>query len=218
MNFFPAPLSACSLSDECWSAQWVHSDSHWNVGLCPVGCRNICLGAGTKVCNTANETPVASTNPHMMFWYDLQSHLTLNESGSMCPCSLACLPVHLPCTSPDLTWRDLQHIVVWTSEFDPLANNPGWKRNGAGLMVNSRFGFGLLNAKALVDLADPATWKHVPEKKQCIVRDDSFQPRYIYLSSAFSSFFLTSTKEVTLSLGLFVNLLGNNVWIDTLKT
>lgn len=80
--------------------------------------------------------------------------------------------------SPDLTWRDLQHIVVWTSEFDPLANNPGWKRNGAGLMVNSRFGFGLLNAKALVDLADPLTWRHVPEKKQCIVRDDSFEPRY----------------------------------------
>lgn len=45
-------------------------------------------------------------------------------------------------------------------------------------MVNSRFGFGLLNAKALVDLADPLTWKHVPEKKQCIVRDDSFEPRY----------------------------------------
>lgn len=68
--------------------------------------------------------------------------------------------------------------MVWTSEFDPLANNPGWKRNGAGLMVNSRFGFGLLNAKALVDLADPLTWRHVPEKKQCIVRDDSFEPRY----------------------------------------
>lgn len=45
-------------------------------------------------------------------------------------------------------------------------------------MVNSRFGFGLLNAKALVDLADPLTWKHVPEKTQCIVRDDSFEPRY----------------------------------------
>lgn len=79
--------------------------------------------------------------------------------------------------NPELTWRDLQHLIVWTSEFDPLSSNPGWKRNGAGLMVNSRFGFGLLNAKALVDLADPQTWKHVPEKKQCIVKDDSFQPR-----------------------------------------
>lgn len=72
--------------------------------------------------------------------------------------------------------------MVWTSEFDPLSSNPGWKRNGAGLMVNSRFGFGLLNAKALVDLADPVTWKHVPEKKLCIVRDDSFQPRFVILS------------------------------------
>ncbi|KAJ8338748.1 hypothetical protein SKAU_G00355340 [Synaphobranchus kaupii] len=79
--------------------------------------------------------------------------------------------------NPDLTWRDLQHVVVWTSEFDPLANNPGWKKNGAGLMVNSRFGFGLLNAKALVDLADPKVWKHVPEKKQCIVKDETFEPR-----------------------------------------
>lgn len=93
--------------------------------------------------------------------------------------SLVSLHIYLPSFSPELTWRDLQHIVVWTSEFDPLANNPGWKRNGAGLMVNSRFGFGLLNAKALVDLADPAVWKHAPEKKQCIVRDDSFQPRYV---------------------------------------
>lgn len=53
-------------------------------------------------------------------------------------------------------------------------------------MVNSRFGFGLLNAKALVDLADPATWKHVPEKKQCIVRDDSFQPRCVKFYSCCS--------------------------------
>ncbi|MBN3326312.1 NEC1 convertase, partial [Atractosteus spatula] len=79
--------------------------------------------------------------------------------------------------TPDLTWRDLQHLVVWTSEYDPLANNPGWKKNGAGLMVNSRFGFGLLNAKALVDLSDPQVWTHVPEKKQCIVKDETFEPR-----------------------------------------
>lgn len=79
--------------------------------------------------------------------------------------------------SPNLTWRDMQHLVVWTSEYDPLAGNPGWKKNGAGLMVNSRFGFGLLNANALVDLADPKRWKGVPEKRECIVKDKSFEPR-----------------------------------------
>ncbi|XP_037535111.1 neuroendocrine convertase 1 [Nematolebias whitei] len=109
---------------------------------------------------------------------DLHNECTQTHTGTSASAPLAAGIFALALEqNPDLTWRDLQHIVVWTSEFDPLANNPGWKRNGAGLMVNSRFGFGLLNAKALVDLADPAVWKHVPEKKQCIVRDDHFQPR-----------------------------------------
>uniref|UniRef100_A0A673ZBD1 Neuroendocrine convertase 1 n=1 Tax=Salmo trutta TaxID=8032 RepID=A0A673ZBD1_SALTR len=110
---------------------------------------------------------------------DLHNECTETHTGTSASAPLAAGIFALALEqNPELTWRDLQHLVVWTSEFDPLANNPGWKRNGAGLMVNSRFGFGLLNAKALVDLADPATWKHVPEKKQCIIRDDSFQPRY----------------------------------------
>uniref|UniRef100_H3CZ93 Neuroendocrine convertase 1 n=1 Tax=Tetraodon nigroviridis TaxID=99883 RepID=H3CZ93_TETNG len=109
---------------------------------------------------------------------DLHNECTQTHTGTSASAPLAAGIFALALEqNPDLTWRDLQHIVVWTSEFDPLSSNPGWKRNGAGLMVNSRFGFGLLNAKALVDLADPATWKHVPEKKLCIVRDDSFQPR-----------------------------------------
>uniref|UniRef100_A0AAR2JKH6 Proprotein convertase subtilisin/kexin type 1 n=1 Tax=Pygocentrus nattereri TaxID=42514 RepID=A0AAR2JKH6_PYGNA len=109
---------------------------------------------------------------------DLHNECTETHTGTSASAPLAAGIFALALEqNPDLTWRDLQHLVVWTSEFDPLANNPGWKRNGAGLMVNSRFGFGLLNAKALVDLADPKVWKHVPEKKQCIVRDDTFQSR-----------------------------------------
>ena len=29
----------------------------------------------------------------------------------------------------------MQHLVAWTSQFTPLAQNPGWKTNGAGLKV-----------------------------------------------------------------------------------
>ena len=39
-------------------------------------------------------------------------------------------------------------------------------------MVNSRFGFGLLNAAALVNAADPAVFKSAPEKHICEVEPD----------------------------------------------
>ncbi|XP_004406658.1 PREDICTED: neuroendocrine convertase 1 [Odobenus rosmarus divergens] len=109
---------------------------------------------------------------------DLHNDCTETHTGTSASAPLAAGIFALALeANPNLTWRDMQHLVVWTSEYDPLANNPGWKKNGAGLMVNSRFGFGLLNAKALVDLADPRTWTSVPEKKECVVKDNDFEPR-----------------------------------------
>uniref|UniRef100_A0A8D1M0U9 Neuroendocrine convertase 1 n=1 Tax=Sus scrofa TaxID=9823 RepID=A0A8D1M0U9_PIG len=109
---------------------------------------------------------------------DLHNDCTETHTGTSASAPLAAGIFALALeANPNLTWRDMQHLVVWTSEYDPLANNPGWKKNGAGLMVNSRFGFGLLNAKALVDLADPRTWSSVPEKKECVVKDNDFEPR-----------------------------------------
>ncbi|XP_028922811.1 neuroendocrine convertase 1 isoform X2 [Ornithorhynchus anatinus] len=109
---------------------------------------------------------------------DLHNECTVTHTGTSASAPLAAGIFALALeANPNLTWRDMQHLVVWTSEYDPLALNPGWKKNGAGLMVNSRFGFGLLNAKALVDLADRSTWRAVPEKKVCIVRDKTFEPR-----------------------------------------
>ncbi|CAF1234863.1 unnamed protein product [Adineta steineri] len=37
--------------------------------------------------------------------------------------------------NPQLTWRDMQHLIAWTSEYAPLANNHGWTTNGAGIKV-----------------------------------------------------------------------------------
>uniref|UniRef100_A0A8C3QQS4 Neuroendocrine convertase 1 n=1 Tax=Cyanoderma ruficeps TaxID=181631 RepID=A0A8C3QQS4_9PASS len=111
---------------------------------------------------------------------DLHNECTETHTGTSASAPLAAGIFALALeANPGLTWRDMQHLVVWTSEYDPLAGNPGWKKNGAGLMVNSRFGFGLLNANALVDLADPKRWKHVPEKRECIVKDKSFEPRLL---------------------------------------
>ncbi|XP_030326454.1 neuroendocrine convertase 1 isoform X2 [Strigops habroptila] len=111
---------------------------------------------------------------------DLHNECTETHTGTSASAPLAAGIFALALeANPNLTWRDMQHLVVWTSEYDPLAGNPGWKKNGAGLMVNSRFGFGLLNANALVDLADPKRWKGVPEKRECIIKDRSFKPRLL---------------------------------------
>uniref|UniRef100_UPI00358E1C67 neuroendocrine convertase 1 n=1 Tax=Myxine glutinosa TaxID=7769 RepID=UPI00358E1C67 len=111
---------------------------------------------------------------------DLHNRCTDTHTGTSASAPLAAGIIALALeANPELTWRDVQHLIVWTSEYEPLARNPGWKRNGAGLMVNSRFGFGLLNAKSLVALAGSKSWKSVPEKHICIVSDNNFQPQQL---------------------------------------
>lgn len=69
--------------------------------------------------------------------------------------------------SPNLTWRDMQHLITWTAEYSSLKNNAGWRKNGAGFWVNNAFGFGILNAKSMVEVSQ--NWVTVPEKYQCVV-------------------------------------------------
>lgn len=68
----------------------------------------------------------------------------------------------------------MQHLVAWTSQYTPLARNPGWKTNAAGFKANSRFGFGLLDAAALVKSA--VNWTTVPVKRVCEVVPVNFKP------------------------------------------
>lgn len=72
--------------------------------------------------------------------------------------------------SPYLTWRDIQHLIIWTSEHLPVSENPGWSRNSAGLWFNTRFGFGLMNAYSMVITA--ANWTNVPDKQICNISSE----------------------------------------------
>ena len=60
--------------------------------------------------------------------------------------------------NPELTNRDIQHIIVHTAkDIDPA--DPFWVTNGAGHRFNDNYGFGLLDAEALVVAAE--TWTPV---------------------------------------------------------
>ncbi|XP_045513292.1 neuroendocrine convertase 1-like [Pieris brassicae] len=95
---------------------------------------------------------------------DTNDSCTLGHTGTSAAAPLAAGIIALALQANlNLTWRDIQHIIVWTSEYAPLSSNYGWQTNGIGLRFNVRFGFGLLNADALV--AKALNWTTVPEKQ-----------------------------------------------------
>lgn len=61
-------------------------------------------------------------------------------------------------------WRDVQHLIVRTAKItSPL--DEGWKSNGAGFHFNHKFGFGRLDANAIVNAAEK--WQNVGSQKEC---------------------------------------------------
>ncbi|MCP9264180.1 Neuroendocrine convertase 1 [Dirofilaria immitis] len=75
---------------------------------------------------------------------DIENKCTGTFAGTSASAPIAAEIIALSLdANPSLTWRDVQHIVVWTSDPIPLLNiNEGWSKNARGLLVNSRFGFG----------------------------------------------------------------------------
>lgn len=67
--------------------------------------------------------------------------------------------------NPALTWRDLQFLVVLTSKAEPLEKESGWIVNGVQRKVSHKFGYGLMDAGKMVDLAED--WIPVPSQHIC---------------------------------------------------
>ncbi|XP_050531302.1 neuroendocrine convertase 2 [Daktulosphaira vitifoliae] len=77
--------------------------------------------------------------------------------------------------NPELTWRDVQHLTVLTSKRNSLfdrhraggSQRPRfqWTMNGVGLEFNHLFGFGVLDAGAMVRMAK--LWHTVPARYHC---------------------------------------------------
>lgn len=65
--------------------------------------------------------------------------------------------------NPELGWRDVQHLLVHTARAVDV-NDADWSYNGAGLHVNHKYGFGLVDASAAVELA--TRWTPYPAEAE----------------------------------------------------
>ena len=61
----------------------------------------------------------------------------------------------------NLTWRDVQHIIVLTSRKND-ASDSSWGVNGAGHEVSHKYGYGVIDASAAVSMAE--SWTSVEEE------------------------------------------------------
>ncbi|CAL8278916.1 unnamed protein product [Merluccius merluccius] len=88
-----------------------------------------------------------------------------DHSGTSASSSMAAGVIALALeANPTLTWRDVQHIIVKTSQAAHLSA-PDWHTNGAGYKVSHLYGFGLLDAESMVKEAEG--WREVSLHHVC---------------------------------------------------
>ncbi|NWR75520.1 PCSK5 convertase, partial [Centropus unirufus] len=101
---------------------------------------------------------------------DLRQRCTDSHTGTSASAPMAAGIIALALeANPFLTWRDIQHIIVRTSRAGHLNAND-WKTNAAGYKVSHLYGFGLMDAEAMVVEAEK--WTTVPPQHVCVENTD----------------------------------------------
>ncbi|XP_065555709.1 proprotein convertase subtilisin/kexin type 4 isoform X5 [Lathamus discolor] len=99
---------------------------------------------------------------------DLHHRCTDRHTGTSASAPLAAGIVALALqANPALTWRDLQHLVIRTSNPAHLQAED-WAMNGAGRKVSHHYGYGLLDAGLLVEMAK--AWTGTQPQRRCSVK------------------------------------------------
>uniref|UniRef100_A0A131YEU3 furin n=1 Tax=Rhipicephalus appendiculatus TaxID=34631 RepID=A0A131YEU3_RHIAP len=133
----------------------------------------------SEACSSTLATTYSSgsTGERQIITTDLHHGCTSTHTGTSASAPLAAGICALALeANRRLTWRDMQHIVVRTAKPANL-HTSDWQKNGVGRNVSHSFGYGLMDADAMVALAK--RWTTVPQQKTCMVRA---QPLDKYIS------------------------------------
>ncbi|XP_050789848.1 proprotein convertase subtilisin/kexin type 4 isoform X3 [Gopherus flavomarginatus] len=122
---------------------------------------------------------------------DLRHRCTDKHTGTSASAPLAAGMIALALeANPALTWRDMQHLMVRASKPAHLQAED-WALNGVGRKVSHHYGYGLLDAGDLVDLAKK--WTTTGPQRKCSVK-------VVYVPLEIGSK-LTVSKDVSTCIG-----------------
>uniref|UniRef100_A0A4W5M4Q1 Furin (paired basic amino acid cleaving enzyme) a n=1 Tax=Hucho hucho TaxID=62062 RepID=A0A4W5M4Q1_9TELE len=123
----------------------------------------------SEACSSTLATTYSSgnLNEKQIVTTDLRQKCTDTHTGTSASAPLAAGIIALALeANKNLTWRDMQHLVVRTSHPAHLLTND-WNTNGVGRKVSHSYGYGLLDASAIVALA--GNWTNVGPQKKCVL-------------------------------------------------
>ncbi|XP_057209508.1 furin (paired basic amino acid cleaving enzyme) a [Triplophysa rosa] len=123
----------------------------------------------SEACSSTLATTYSSggLNEKQIITTDLRQKCTDSHTGTSASAPLAAGIIALTLeANKNLTWRDMQHLVVRTSNPAHLSTND-WKTNGVGRRVSHSYGYGLLDAGAIVALAK--NWTNVGPQQKCVL-------------------------------------------------
>ncbi|XP_070619644.1 furin isoform X2 [Erythrolamprus reginae] len=123
----------------------------------------------SEACSSTLATTYSSgsQNEKQIVTTDLWQKCTESHTGTSASAPLAAGIIALALeANKNLTWRDMQHLVVQTSKPAHLNTND-WATNGVGRKVSHSYGYGLLDAGAMVALAK--NWTSVGPQRKCAI-------------------------------------------------
>ncbi|XP_063052653.1 furin (paired basic amino acid cleaving enzyme) b [Engraulis encrasicolus] len=123
----------------------------------------------SEACSSTLATTYSSggTDEKQIVTTDLHQKCTDSHTGTSASAPLAAGVIALALeANMNLTWRDMQHLVVHTSKPGHLIASD-WRTNGVGRSVSHSYGYGLLDASAMVSLAQ--NWTSVGPQHQCTI-------------------------------------------------
>ncbi|XP_034443376.1 furin (paired basic amino acid cleaving enzyme) b [Hippoglossus hippoglossus] len=122
----------------------------------------------SEPCSSTLASTFSSGNPgeKQIVTTDLRQKCTDSHTGTSASAPLAAGIIALALeANMNLTWRDMQHLVVRTSRPGHLSAGD-WKTNGVGRRVSHSYGYGLLDAGVMVSLAQ--NWTTLGPQNQCV--------------------------------------------------
>ena len=106
---------------------------------------------------------------------DVRGKCTTSFQGTSAAAPLAAGALALVLESnPNLTYRDVMHLIAKTSRVPNVEDTEGWIINGAKYHVNEKYGFGVLDISQM--LQEAQGWQNVGERQKCVVDYDGKFP------------------------------------------